>query len=282
MITPPCPSVSLAQEWDRLRATFASSIMVETALSSLAQDLNGLEWPLAGPAETPAAYIDFTYAELTEELTGRGQPAAADLLIQILRETLAFDQPFGEMVKQAEAFAERDNPLLRSLGRLGIPEKFPLALAALDDSARQLCQLENVSTIGEFALFAQRLSQGIIVGGDLRRMLNALAHVDESTLAQLLPFRVGTTGLHLAEAIVQAARTHAPEQSIASAIDWFGSEWAEWRRQAAVDRKFLSRQFASLDDPVLETRIAFLLKPHLPAATPPRPRWSWLPGWLRS
>ncbi|ACB76870.1 hypothetical protein [Opitutus terrae] len=277
--TPSTPS-TVAKEWDQLRTAFASSLLVNTPLHSLAQNLDGLEWPIRGANETPAAYIDLGYDELVSTLTNRGQPAAASLLVQILRETLAFDQPFGEMVQQTEASAARDNPLLRNLARLGIPENFPLELTSLDDSARQLCRLESVGTIGEFAVFAQRLAQGVIIGGDLRRMLNALAHFDEATLATIVPFRVGSTGVHLAEALAQAARSPTPEEQVARTLAWFSAEFASWREQAAADRKFLPRQFSFLSDLRLEEHLSQLLAPHLRSARPDSTFGAKLRRWL--
>jgi hypothetical protein len=272
-----------AREWDELRTAFASSIMVNTSLSSLAQNLDGLEWPLAGREETASAYIDLDYAELTAALSARGHPEAAALLLQILRETLAFDQPFGEMVKQTQAAADRDNPLLRTLQRLGIPENFPLELTVLEDTARQLCRLEQVWSIGEFAMFAQRLAQGVIVGGDLRRLLNALVQADEVTLATLLPFRPGTTGLHLAEALGQASRATDPAEHALRAVTWFGAEFAAWRDGAAAGRRFLRRQLAVLNDEALERHALALLDVHLHGRPPAGPTgfWARLTGWLR-
>lgn len=272
-----------AREWDELRTAFASSIMVNTSLSSLAQNLDGLDWPLSGRDETPAAYIDFDYVQLTAALTTRGHAEAAALLLQILRETLAFDQPFGEMVKQTQAAANRDNPLLRTLQRLGIPENFPLELTLLDDTARQLCRLEQVWSIGEFAVFAQRLAQGVIVGGDLRRLLNALVQGDEITLAVLLPFRPGTTGLHLAEALGQATRSSNPAEHTLRAVTWFDSEFASWRDGAAAGRRFLRRQLSVLNDEPIERHALDLLDKHLdgrPAAARTG-LWARLTGWLR-
>lgn len=270
------------EEWDQLRASFASSIMVDTSLSSLAQNLDGLEWPFTGRSETPNTYLDLSYAELVSQFTERGVPAAAGLLCRILRETLAFDEPFGEMVTQAEAAAERDNPLLRSLARLGIGESFPLELATLDETARQLCRLEGVSTLGEFTLFAQRLSQGIIVGGDVRRLLNAIAHVDEKMLAQLLPFRPGATGLHLEEALVHAARSKTPEERADVAFAWFADEAASWRTQAATDRAFLTRRFAAVDDPALKARATTLLAAYLRSTGCDGSWWSRLTRWFKA
>lgn len=271
-----------AGEWDQLRAAFASSIMVDTALSSLAQNLDGLDWPFTGRGETPNTYLDLSYPELVNQFTQRGHPEAADLLGRILRETLAFDEPFGEMVTQAEAASERDNPLLRSLARLGIGESFPLELATLDETAQQLCRLEKVATLGEFTLFAQRLSQGVIVGGDVRRLLNAIAHVDEKILAQLLPFRPGATGLHLEEALLHAARSKTPAERAEAALAWFADEAAAWRTQAATDRAFLSRRFASVDDPELKARATALVAAHFRSTGSNGSWWSRLTRRFRS
>jgi hypothetical protein len=281
MTSTPPNSTAAAQEWDQLRVTFASSLMVDTPLTSLAQNLDGLTWPFEGISETPAAYIDSSYDELCLELAARGQPKAPALLLQILRETLAFDQPFGDMVRQTAEAASRDNPILRTLAQLGIPENLPIQLTALDETARELCRLEGILTIGEFALLSQSLSQTVIIGGDLRRLLNALAHVDGGALAQLIPFRPGTRGVHLAEAIALAARGPKPEEQVAFAIDWFAVEFADWKQRAAIDRKFLPRQFASFDDLELEERISQLLVPHLRPEDGEPGAWSRFTRWFK-
>src|SRR5674476_849695 len=106
---------STARDWDEVRGAFASSIMVDTALSSLAQNLDVPDWPIRGRDETPASYIDLSFEEVAELLQLKGQkPDRLDQLISLLKETLAFDSPFGEMVTQTEAAAARDNPLLKN------------------------------------------------------------------------------------------------------------------------------------------------------------------------
>lgn len=274
-------SSTAAHDWDQVRAAFSSSIMVDTALSSLAQNLDGLDWPFRGPDEKPSTYLDFTYAEIAEEFASRRHPDAVALLTQILRETLDFDQPFGEMVRQTEAFAQRDNPLLQALGRLGISENFPIELSTLDVSARDLCRLEEVTTLGEFALFAQRLSQGIIVGGDLRRLLNALAHVDERALAELLPFRPGTTGLHFAEALVHASASPDAAERVMGAVAWFHAEFEVWQSQVATNPAFVTQQFSQLHKPELSRRIHELLAPHLGIEQAAPTFWSSVRRFLR-
>jgi hypothetical protein len=273
MNTTTMPSSPTAQkDWDDARIAFASSIMVDTSLSSLAQNLDGLEWPLRGSDETPSAYIDLTYNEVLQMLTARGQPEAVPVLTRILRETLAFDEPFGEMVKQTEETARRENPLLRALARLSIPENFPLELTAIDEGARELCRLEHLETLGQFALFAQGLSQSVIVGGDFRSLLNALSHLDEQALAQLLPFRAGTTGLHLAETLAHAASATVPPQRTSQAIHWFSNEFAQWKKAYVESPASLARQLSHLNKPELEQRIIAQLTPHLPS----RARRGWI------
>ena len=43
---------------------FQTSIMVDTSLSSLAQNLDAPDWPLPGKEETPAKYVDLGFEEL--------------------------------------------------------------------------------------------------------------------------------------------------------------------------------------------------------------------------
>lgn len=210
------PALATAKEWDAARTAFATSIMVDTSLSSLAQNLEGPDWPLKGKDETPAKYIDLSFDEVVELLALKAQPPERiDQLIAILKETLAFDDPFGEMVTQAEAAAERDNPLLRNLARLGIPGAFPVELAALSAGTLEFCRLEKLTTLEELAVFAQGMAQSVIVGGDFRTLLNALSHVDEAAIAQFLPFRPGAKGLHLIESVAQALRAAPADQRAA-------------------------------------------------------------------
>ncbi len=262
---------STAKDWDDARAAFASSIMVDTALSSLAQNLDAADWPIKGKDETPGKYIDLSFEEVIELLQLKGQkPERLDQLVSILKETLAFDSPFGEMVTQTEAASARDNQLLKNLAKLGIPENFPMALTALDAGTLEFCKLEKLVTLAEFAVFAQGMSQNVIVGGDFRRLLNALSNVDEATLAELLPFRRGAKGLHLIEAIAQAAKAKDAAGRVELATTWFRDELAAIEQDLASGGA-LARHFIRLGDPALEARAAELLRPHLrlPASAAP-------------
>src|SRR4051812_21619972 len=159
-----------AKEWDKVRKSFSESIMLDTQLTSLAQNLDGPDWPIKGKDETPAKYIDLKREEVIDLLGLKGMPAEKfDHLVAILRETLAFDSPFGEM---AEA-SSRDNALLKNMARLGIPENFPISLTTINADTLKFCELEQITTLGAFAEFAQAMSQNVIVGGDFRKLLNA-------------------------------------------------------------------------------------------------------------
>ena len=67
--------------------------------------------------------IDLGFAEMKEMLALKGMPDNADFLISILKDTLAFDAPFGDMVEQSQAAAEKDNQMLKNMAKLGIPEE---------------------------------------------------------------------------------------------------------------------------------------------------------------
>ena len=273
-----------AKDWDELRIAFSTSIMVDVSLSSLAQNLDAPDWPIKGKDETPAKYIDLSYDEAVGLLQLKGQkPERIDQLIGILKETLAFDSPFGEMVAQSEASSAKENQLLKNLAKLGIPENFPVTLTALEPGTLEFCKLEKLSTLGEFAVFAQGMSQNVIVGGDFKKLLNALSHVDEAALAEVLPFRRGVKGLHLAEALAQASRAPDAATRAEIATTWFRADMATIEKDVA-NGGALTRHFVVLGNADLEKRAANLLRPHLrlPAgrSVPVEEKKSGLFGWL--
>lgn len=206
---PPDPA-KMAAEWEKVRNKFASSLMVDTKLTSLAQNLEMADWPIKGPEEIPAKYVDLSYDEL-EKMPGlMGFPQRIETLITLLRETLAFDEPFGEMAAHIEMAASKDDALAKNLAKLEVPLDFPLRLTALSADTRGFCEAEKLATLGDFVAFSQKMAQAIVVGGDFRGLLNALAHADEKALAGFLPFRAGAKGLHLPEALGVGVRRLKP------------------------------------------------------------------------
>jgi hypothetical protein len=275
-----------AKEWDEVRGAFSMSIMVDTPLHSLAQNIEGPEWPDADRKETPGVYIDLTFAEVHEALASRGHPMERlDQLVDILKETLAFDTPFGDMVEHSASSGERDNPVLKNMERLQIPEEFPIEFTALQDDTLEFCRLEKLGTLGQFAVFAQGLSRAVIVGGDFRGLLNALSHVDEAGLAKYLPFRPATKGLHLIEAVAQVVRQMPSDQRaiaiarpaelapgtrdrVARLVAYFSTQKTELIRQISGGIS-LTRLLMAIGDPSTEAVVAALLTPHLKSVPTP-------------
>lgn len=248
------------KDWDEVRTAFASSIMVDTPISSLAQNLDGPVWPVKSKDETPAKYIDLSYGEALELLALKGQTDdKLDLLISIMKETLAFDSPFGDMIEQSAAANERDNPLLKNMNRIGIPVKFPISLTSLSADTLEFCKLEDLKTLGEFAVFAQEMSQNVIIGGDFRRLLNALSNLDENTLSEILPYRKGTKGLHLVESLAQATRTPDPMAKANEAAEWFTDDFSLLKKDFSEEAA-ISRHVGVLNDVALEKKVMDLLR----------------------
>jgi hypothetical protein len=212
-------------DWDEVRKKFRNSIMTETSLVSLAQNLDMKEWPNAGPDEKPTKYIDFTWDELLMLPEIAGKTDRAEHLVSILKETLAFDDPFGDMVAQVEESSSKENPILKTLARLGIPENFPLQFANFSEGTRAVCLSEGIKTIGEFANLGQQMSTRVVLGGDFRNALNALTHGDEEGIGRFLPFRRASTGLHLAEAIGLVASSVPRAEQLALG-QFFGAKLA--------------------------------------------------------
>jgi hypothetical protein len=231
-------------EWDDIRKKFRHSIMADTSLVSLAQNLDTKEWPHKAEDEKPSKYIEFSYEELMMLPEIAGNADKADHLIGILKETLAFDDPFGDMVAEVEKTSAKDNPILKTLSRLGIPDTYPMALANFSEGTRVVCASEGVKTIGEFANLGQQMSTRVVLGGDFRNALNALTHGDEDGIGQFLPFRKGRTGLHLAEAVglVSANLPRADQLSLAKA---YGAKLSP--ADAAAAKPLTKEQVAKLE-----------------------------------
>ena len=239
-----------AQQWDKVRSEFCSSILADTALSSLAQNLEGVEWPLTGPDEVPTHDLALSFDELRDSLAMRGQPPKmADHLIDILKETLAFDTPFGEMVTQSAVISSEDNPLTKNLARLNISPDFPVVLTALSADTKMFCQLEKIITLGELALAAQRMAGAVIVGGDFRELLNALSNIDETMFARYLPFRPGSTGLHYVEGLAQGIRNQPADIQAALA------RRAHYPLAPAIEARARTVNQARIDKALIELQV---------------------------
>lgn len=206
----------LEQQWESVRKRFTNSLMENTKLSSLAENADLPAWPIEGEGETPGKYIDFFWQDIEElpELI-ENDYANIKLLIRIMDETLAFDDPFGEMTDQSDAVSEQDDTMQRSFIKLGIPEDFPLELSNLSAETKEFCTSQGFSTVAEFGNFIHNVVQNVVIKGDYRSFLNALANYDEVAIAKVLPIRPGEKGVHLQEGLRLAVETLAEEERIA-------------------------------------------------------------------
>lgn len=198
-------------EWNSVRNRFRGSMMVDTEITKLAQNLD-LTWPLKGPEETPLKYVGLTLEELESMPNIAGFFDRSRLLYDILYETMAFDDPFSEMAENVNSSSKHDDGPRRTLEKLGIDISYPIRLCAISKGTKEFCEAEGVVSMEEFLELSQRLAQQVVVGGDFRSFLNTLAHPEPEAISQYMPLRVGHEGLHLAEAIAQTISIFEPAE----------------------------------------------------------------------
>lgn len=225
-----------AEDWDRLRFRFHDSLLADTEISKLAKNL-GRTWPIRGKAETPLKYVGYNLIELCSlpEFYGKGN--RLPVLYQILSETIAFDEPFAEMVEHLDAAAEQANPAHQTLAELAVTLDFPIVATGFTEETRRFCANEGILTLADLIEFSQKMARTIVVGGDFRCFLNALASAEFAVLKQFLPLREGCKGLHLAEAIGQLAEQFSPAEA-ATLLKLYGLplEQPSWQGASVLDR----------------------------------------------
>ncbi len=189
-----------AEEWNHIRKRFFNSILNDTEIAKLGQNVS-ISWPFKGKGETPSKYIEYDFEELQSVPGLVGKQRRIHTLMDILRETLAFDDPFSDMVDTVESESEEDDTFERILAKLEIPPSYPTEFVHFAPDTLELLKNEDVKTLIEIIHFGQKIARNVVVGGDLKSFLNGLAHKDEVGIAKHLPYRRGIRGLHLAEAI---------------------------------------------------------------------------------
>lgn len=195
-------------EWEHLRARFTNSELAEMELTALAQNA-GCSWPFKGSDETPAKYTGLTLEELHAFPGLIGKKSRVRTLFDILRETLAFDDPFTVMADYVESECKIDDSIERSLAKLSIDLAFPLSLAHFQEGTVVKIRERNLQTLRELVDMGQKQEIYEQLDGELRAFLTALSNKDETMIARFLPYRAGGRGLHLAESIAQEVRRMA-------------------------------------------------------------------------
>jgi hypothetical protein len=294
-----------AEEWSYLRKRFFNSILTETELSKLGKNV-GIAWPFRGRDETPTKYIDYDFEALHSVPGLVGKKRRVQLLMDILRETLAFDDPFADMVETVESDSNVDDVFERILAKLEIPTEYPAELIHLSADSRALLQSEGVETLIQAIHFGQNLARNVVIGGDLKSFLNGLAQQDAGGIIKHLPYRRSGRGLHLAEAVglivrdldesvqiellhqsgvslsdaQQAMRQRASKSVVAAGIQaamqqldavcaWFTQEAADLQQTCSTGGA-VERYFVPIDEPFAECVAAALARAKFGMPAPER------------
>jgi hypothetical protein len=209
-----------SEEWNHIRKRFFNSILNDIEIAKLGQNV-GISWPFKGAGENAAKYIEYDFEGLQSVPGLIGKKRRIKILMDILRETLAFDDPFSDMVDTVEAESEEDDTFERILAKLEIPPNYPSEFVHFTSDTRELLQNEDVHTLIDIIHFGQKLARNVVVGGDLKTFLNGLAHKDEVGIGKHLPYRRALRGLHLAEAIglIAADLTEAAQLHLLAASE---------------------------------------------------------------
>jgi len=264
------------EEWNELRVSFNRSLLVDTSLVSLAENIDGCIWPLTGSDETAAAYIDFTFTEVIAQLAARGQPASRlDNLVDILRGTVAFDESFGDMAGIASKAEAETDPVKRNLERLDINPNFPVKLCNFTPGMHDFCAREGMETLTDFLGFTRSVSRQVFISGEFQELFNSVSHIDEAVIARYLPFRIHSTGLHMVEALAFLVRPLSPAEraqvakraeSLPAATLSRAREYAAYFRDEVMQMRVanmsgttVNRLAAPLDDLELEPATAGIL-----------------------
>jgi len=275
-------------QWDKVRERFQESLMIDTHLHNLAANV-GTSWFFRDKEETPRKYLDKSFAELSAMEEFLGQPQRIERLVSILEDTIAFDDPWEDMIDEDAPGIVKGEDALRTLEKHGIPKTFPIALTGLTGETKKMCDSEEIADLEQFITFFQNMASNIVIGGDIRAFLNTLNNPDEKALAEILPYRPGATGVHLVEAIgmslnsldadrrwallshlgatpvnkdnvpkkpISGDQKEATYNEIAGDLDFLMDFFADTRdelKEAKGDDKAFERLFRSLNDADLET-----------------------------
>ena len=290
-------------EWAYLRERFADSVLKEVEIAKLGQNV-GLSWPFRGTDETPAKYVGLGFEELASVPGLVGKRSRVRRLMDILRETLAFDDPFSEMVDTVEAGQEIDHTFENALHKLGIPLDFPVERMHFLPETRGRLREWGATTVIEAVQAGCQTETEEAAADDLKRFVNSLAQEDGASVAAFLPYRRGASGLHFIEKIGlvaadldaaarlellrQAGRPlteqeaavleesgslhadatlKAAMEEINASVEWFPED-AKALAQAFAEETAPERRFIVLNDPEVEAVAVELARAYAESANP--------------
>jgi len=200
------PEKYSAEEWEHFRKRFSNSILKTAEIAELGRSV-GVSWPFKGNGETPEKYIQFTFEELQSVPGLIGKKRRVNDLMDILREILAFDDPFSSMMDTVEKRSNEDRTYEVILKKLEIPEDYPVGLMYFSNKTSDQLYNKGIKTLIEAIRFGGRSLAKTNSENDLHSFINGLILANEATIQKHLPFRIGQTGLHLPEAVSLLARS---------------------------------------------------------------------------
>lgn len=186
--------------WDDLRRRFSKSALKDMELAKLGQNA-GISWPFKGSDETPAKYLGFDFEELQSVPGLIGKKSRVKALMNIMIETLAFDDPFGEMADTIETGDIKDETVERHLKKFDISLDFPLELTRLRSETIEEFKRAGAVTLQQAIEVSEQGDPLEPLSEEFARLIRAVGNKDEDSIASFLPYRKGGQGLHLAEAI---------------------------------------------------------------------------------
>lgn len=189
------------EQWNEVRKKMLTSILVDTKIITLAEDLDFEAWPINDSEETPAKYIYYSLDQIQLMPEFEGQPHLIQRLYEILVTTISMDDPFDEISINVEEQHSTDYSFDDIFAKLDIDTNFPLQLISIPKEIFDVMNNMGVKNLKEFMTLSQKIAQKVHLKGDLRTYINAVVNVNESAISEFIPYRPKTKGLHLEESL---------------------------------------------------------------------------------
>jgi hypothetical protein len=192
---------ALSARWDTVAFRAQGSPFEDLSISCLAKNTGTRRWSRPGgriKGDVVARYIYFSFEELLE--VEKLDLKSATLLLEICETTFLFEEECEELGSFEEIDNQAHAQRMRFVEEFGLYQDYPVRLANLDESLRELCVSEEIVTFVDLMEFLDRLSDKAWIGGAYKSLQNVFAHGDEKGLTKYFPYRIGHRGFHLPEA----------------------------------------------------------------------------------
>ena len=196
------PVELLSARWDTVAFRAQGSPFEDLSISCLAKNTGTRRWSRPGgrvKGDIVARYIYLSFEELLE-IEGLDLKAGT-LLLEICEATFLFEEECEDLGSFEEIDNQAHAQRMRFVEEFGLYQDYPVRLANLDESLRELCIAEEIITFVDLMEFLDRLADKAWIGGTYKNLQNVFAHGDEKGLTKYFPYRLGHRGFHVPEAI---------------------------------------------------------------------------------